>query len=207
MCVLYSSSLISSRSFASLYCFHQTYSSTDSYLNRQLCSASHDFPMRKGAGGTVKCTFLISSSFLINSLSMLLKLNVTLLLLMPLFSEPRLFLGFSWLAIPWRGIASAPYYRSFNNLFITIFFVYLFIICFILFCFILNKVFIWTNTVSAEVAKTAKSELNCPFVYYIIIIFFVAPSATVGKYMEQSLTAKPNSTTPALITDARRPGY
>ena len=31
----------------------------------------------------------------------------------------------------------------------------------------------------AEVAKTAKSKLNCLFVYFF---YFVVPSAAVGKY-------------------------
>ena len=50
----------------------------------------------------------------------------------------------------------------------------------------------------AEVAKTAKSKLNHLFVYFF---YFVVPSATVGKYKEQSLTAMTNLTEPTLITD------
>ena len=91
-----------------------------------------------------------------------------------------------------------PYYRSFNNLFITSSYVYKFIICFIFVLFILNIVLSWTNTVGAEVAKTAKSNLNRLFVYFF---YFVVPSATVGKYKEQSLTAMTNLTEPTLITD------
>ena len=88
MCISYSSSLMSSGSFASQYCSRKIYSSTDSYPNKKLCyhgsicfeyiSLSlgcliNMFPTWKGGGGTAERKFLISSCSLIILLSMLLK--------------------------------------------------------------------------------------------------------------------------------------
>ena len=102
-----------------------------------------------------------------------------------------------------------PYYRSFITcllpllpcflllLFLFFFFFFFALFClfiyysFSIFCFILNRIFISTNTVRTEVAKTAKSEFHCIFVCY-----FVVPSAAVGKYKERSLTAKTQLTKP-----------
>ena len=58
----------------------------------------------------------------------------------------------------WRGGGHAPQViEVFLNLFIIIFFLFIYsLFVSYFFGFILNRIFIWTNTVRTEVAKTAK---------------------------------------------------
>ena len=101
-----------------------------------------------------------------------------------------------WLAMHCRG-PSFPIYAIgiFHNLFSIIFVCFL-IICFMFFCFILIWIFIWTNTVRTEVAKTAK---RANYIAFLFLCSFVVPSDVVGKYKEQRLTDKIGLITPTII--------
>ena len=148
---------MSSRSFASQYCFWYRYSFTDLYSSRTLSSqASISFleisrsrgcritisPMWKGDGGLSHNVFRSFTSSSVSLFSMLQKKKkLTVLLFLPCFQK------LAFLSItahrqktPWSSAypSSAyslptPYHRSFNNLFNTIFFILLFILCFVLF--------------------------------------------------------------------------
>ena len=102
---------------------------------------------------------------------------------MPLFLESRLFLSPSSPTVRPYGLptsltlARARSPRHIIKVLITCLLQYflftysLFVLY--LFCFILNIVFIWTNTVRTEVAKTVKSEFSCVFCLFVILLFLL----------------------------------
>ena len=159
---LHFKNLMSSRSFASQYCFWYRYSFTDFYPSRTICSqASISYseisrsrgcritisPMRKGDGDLSDNVFRSSTSSSVNLFSMLQKKKkkkpkkLTVLLFL-LYFQKHVFPSITphQQKTPWSSACpssthslSTPYHRSFNNLFIIIYFILLFILCFVLF--------------------------------------------------------------------------
>ena len=190
------------------------YSSTESYPRRQGVRSSGSIclrlislslgclttmsPTRKGCAGTFENVFKILFRSSTISSAILLKWNVTLLVFMPLYSELCLSLCCSSPTVRPYGLLTSHTLEGARSprhiievLIICLLQFFLNLLIYYSVCFILNRIFISTNTVRTEVAKTAKSEFHCIFVCY-----FVVPSAAVGKYKERSLTAKTQLTKP-----------
>ena len=100
--------------------------------------------------------------------------------------------------IPWSsaypqsggGTLPTPYHRSFKKLFITIFLIYY------SFCVLfLIGIFILTNTVRTQVAKTAKSQLH--FYLFVILLFLLLQLVSIRSEDLQTQTL----TTSAITSD------
>ena len=97
--------------------------------------------------------------------------------------------------------ASHTILSKFSITWLSSFFVYYLFHCL---CFISNWIFIWTNTVCTEVAKTDK---RANYFAFLFLCSFVFPSATVGKYKERRLADEIELTIPTIIINTNTPVY
>ena len=130
---------------------------------------------------------------------------------MPLFSEVCVFLCCSSPTIRPYGLlaghtlagSTLPCHiiEVFHSLFIIIFCLFIYY-SFYIFCFILNRISLRPIQCAQKMPKLLKAN-SIAFLF----IYFIAPSAAVGKNKERRLTAKTNPTKSSIITDTYRPGY